>query len=81
MLALRVMTGEQYTDLTVSIRIFVTDSPDGSWRARLMHEPSLEIDGASRDEAVLKAKALALRLLAEAIEEPVAPVSRTAARG
>lgn len=47
---------------------------DGNWHARLPDVPELEIGGIgmSRDEALLKAKALALRAMADRTETETA---------
>ena len=73
------MSTEQAHDVTMCVQILVARKPDGTWQARLTQDPSIVIDGDTREEAFQKAKALALRLMAEAIEEPATPISRSRA--
>ncbi len=55
------------------LRIEVEREEDGRWIAEIPALPGVLAYGASRDEAVLKVEALALRVLAERVEngEPV----------
>ena len=55
------------------LRIEVEREEDGRWLAEIPALPGVLAYGASRDEAVAKVEALALRVLAERIEsgEPV----------
>jgi len=41
---------------------------DGRWIAEVLDLPGVLVYGASRDEAILKAEALALRVIAERLE-------------
>ena len=50
------------------MRIQVEHEEDGRWLAEVTELPGVLAYGASRDEAVAKAEALALRVLAERIE-------------
>jgi predicted RNase H-like HicB family nuclease len=52
---------------TVELEIDLSHPPEG-WHAVVADEPSLQIYGSSKSEALAKAKALALRLLADRVE-------------
>ena len=52
---------------TVEFEVNVSH-PSGRWHAVVADEPSIRIDGGSEAEALAKAKALALRLLADRVE-------------
>ena len=47
--------------------------PSEGWQAVVPDEPSIRIHGSSKAEALAKAKALALRLLADRVEHDAAP--------
>jgi predicted RNase H-like HicB family nuclease len=42
---------------------------DGRWIAEVLELPGVMVYGSSRDEAILKAEALALRVIAEHLEQ------------
>ena len=52
---------------TVELEIDLSHPPDG-WHAVVASEPSVKIYGSSKSEVLAKAKALALRLLADRVE-------------
>jgi hypothetical protein len=52
---------------TVELEIDLSHPPDG-WHAVVADQPSVQIYGSSKSEALAKAKALALRLLADRVE-------------
>ena len=52
---------------TVELEIDLSHPTDG-WHAVIADEPSVQIYGSSKSEALAKAKALALRLLADRVE-------------
>ena len=52
---------------TVELEIDLSHPPEG-WHAVVAAEPSVQIYGSSKSEALAKAKALALRLLADRVE-------------
>ena len=62
-----------HRDVTVHFSVELYAEPDGRWRARLADGPAMEIDGNDREEALLKAKALALRFIAEEAEKSAEP--------
>jgi predicted RNase H-like HicB family nuclease len=55
------------------LRIEIDREDDGRWIAEVPAIPGVMVYGESRDEAVLKAKSLALRVIADRMEagEPV----------
>ena len=53
---------------TVELEIDLSHPPDG-WHAIVADEPSVQICGSSKSEALTKAKALALRLMADRVED------------
>jgi hypothetical protein len=53
---------------TVELEIDVSHPSEG-WHAVVAGQPSLRIYGASRSEALTKAKAVALRLIADRLED------------
>ena len=56
--------------------------PSDGWHAVVADEPSLRIHGSSKAEALAKAKALALRLLADRVEhEDAVELSEGKSRG
>ena len=59
------------------LRIEIEREEDGRWLAEIPALPGVLAYGAGRDEAVLKVEALALRVLAERVEngEPVPELS------
>ena len=66
-----------------TLRIEIDREEDGRWFAEVPDLPGVITYGASRNEAIIKAKALALRVIAERIEygepvvdlEPIFPVT------
>jgi predicted RNase H-like HicB family nuclease len=56
-----------YQKISVHLEIDLCER-DGCWRARLPQGPPINIDGNTRAEALLKAKAFALRALADDAE-------------
>ena len=52
---------------TVELEIDLSHPADG-WHAVVANEPSVKIYGSSKSEALAKAKALALRMLADRVE-------------
>jgi predicted RNase H-like HicB family nuclease len=48
---------------------------DGHWEARLPEGPNVVVDGDTREEALLKAKAIALRAMADSVESRMAELS------
>ena len=56
----------------------VEQEADGRWIAEVSDLPGVLVYGTTRDDAVLKAQALALRVLADRIEhgEPIPEVAR-----
>jgi len=62
------MSTTQRHKFTVEVEIDLSPPPDG-WHAVVADEPALRIYGASRSEALAKAKALALRVIADRIDE------------
>ena len=60
--------------MQLTIRLLI--ETDGRWIADIPELPGVTVYGSTRDEAALKAKALALRVIAEEIEhgemQPVA---------
>lgn len=59
--------------MVLTIRIL--RETDGRWIADVPELPGVTVYGASREEATLKAKALALRVIAEEIEHGELPPS------
>jgi predicted RNase H-like HicB family nuclease len=53
--------------ITVQLQIDLSER-GGHWHARVPQRPDVEVDGHSREEALLKAKALALRDIADRVE-------------
>ena len=66
-----------------ALRIEMEQEDDGRWIAEVPDLPGVIVYGATREEAVAKVKALALRVVAERIEygepvvdlEPIFPIS------
>ena len=52
----------------MTFRVEVEQETDGRWIANISELPGVTVYGATSDEATLKAKALAFRVLAEEIE-------------
>jgi predicted RNase H-like HicB family nuclease len=66
---------------TVEFEVNVSHPSDG-WHAVVADEPSIRIHGSSKEEALAKAKALALRMLADRLEhEDAIEVSDAKLRG
>jgi predicted RNase H-like HicB family nuclease len=59
--------------MAVNMRIETEQEDDGRWIAEIPDLPGVMVYGASRDEAVSRVKALALRVLADRLEngEPI----------
>ncbi len=55
------------------LRIEIEQEDDGRWIAEILELPGVMVYGATPDDAVLKVKALALRVLSERLDqgEPV----------
>ena len=60
------------------MNIEIEREEDGRWIAEVMDLPGAMVYGATREEAVAKVKALALRILADRVEhgEPTPEVAR-----
>ncbi len=58
---------------TIRLRIEIDRERDGRWIADIPALPGVMAYGASREEAVAKAKALALRVIADEIEHGERP--------
>jgi predicted RNase H-like HicB family nuclease len=54
--------------MAVNLRIETEQEDDGRWIAEIPDLPGVLVYGASRDEAVSRVKALALRVLADRLE-------------
>lgn len=54
--------------MAVNLRIETEQEGDGRWIAEIPELPGVMVYGASRDEAVSRVKALALRALADRLE-------------
>lgn len=54
--------------MAVNLRIETEQEDDGRWIAEIPDLPGVMVYGASRDEAVSRVKALALRALADRLE-------------
>jgi predicted RNase H-like HicB family nuclease len=52
----------------MKLTIEVEQEDDGRWIAEVMDLPGVMVYGPSREEAIMRAKALALRVLADRIE-------------
>ena len=67
-----------------SLRIEIEQEDDGRWIAEVPDLPGVMVYGATREEAIAKVRALALRVVAERIEcgepaidlEPIFPISQ-----
>jgi len=59
--------------MSVSFRIELDREDDGRWIAEIADLPGVLCYGASRDEAVARVQALALRVLADRLEHAEAP--------
>ena len=59
--------------MSVTFRIELDREDDGRWIAEIPDLPGVLCYGASRDEAVAHVQALALRVLAERLENAEAP--------
>lgn len=59
--------------ITVNLRIEMEQEDDGRWIAEVPDLPGVMVYGDSRDEAVVRVKAMALRTLADRLEngEPI----------
>ncbi|MGO9203488.1 MAG: type II toxin-antitoxin system HicB family antitoxin [Limisphaerales bacterium] len=54
--------------LTIDMRIEIEQEEDGRWLAEIPDLPGVMVYGATREEAVARVKALALRVLADRLE-------------
>ena len=61
------MTGEGYL-LAIGMRIEIEQEDDGRWLTEIPYLPGVMVYGATREEAVARVKALALRVLADRLE-------------
>jgi predicted RNase H-like HicB family nuclease len=59
--------------MSVSLRIEIDREDDGRWLAEVPDIPGVLCHGSTRDEAVARVQALALRVLAERLELSEAP--------
>jgi hypothetical protein len=62
----------QEEELTVSIRVALHES-HGQWHGRAENAPGIEVYGSNKHEVLLKAKALALRIVADRTESEIPP--------
>jgi hypothetical protein len=62
----------QEEEITVSIRVALHES-HGQWQARAEDAPGIEVHGSNKHEVLLKAKALALRVVADRTESEIPP--------
>jgi predicted RNase H-like HicB family nuclease len=53
---------------SIAIRIEIEQEEDGRWLTEIPELPGVMVYGASREEAVARVKALALRVLADRLE-------------
>ena len=53
---------------TIGMRIEIEQEEDGRWLTEIPDLPGVMVYGATREEAVLRVKALALRVLADRLE-------------
>jgi predicted RNase H-like HicB family nuclease len=59
--------GEGYL-LAIGMRIEIEQEEDGRWLTEIPELPGVMVYGATREEAVARVKALALRVLADRLE-------------
>jgi predicted RNase H-like HicB family nuclease len=57
-----------------TLRIEIEREDDGRWIAEIPDLPGVMVYAATREEAIVKARALALRVVAERIERGEAPI-------
>ena len=77
MLVVRQGTIVRYMDhqaITIHLQIDLFDR-DGHWQARLPEGPNVVVDGKTREEALLKAEAIALRAMADSVESQMAELA------
>ena len=61
------LTGEGYL-LAIGMRIEIEQEDDGRWLTEIPYLPGVMVYGATREEAVARVQALALRVLADRLE-------------
>ena len=67
---------DDHQRITVELDVDLTRDR-GLWKARLPAGPDVEVNGRSREEALLKAKAMALRAMADQAETEITGAATT----